>query len=63
MTGPEISGKLRNVIERLVIMTPSNTITAKNIIIGETVRSDYFAFNTLREARDSFEKDFIHEKA
>jgi len=54
--------ELRNVIERLVIMTPSNTITAKNIIIGGPARSDYFAFQTLREARDSFEKDFIIKK-
>jgi two-component system nitrogen regulation response regulator NtrX len=54
--------ELRNVIERIVIMTPSNTVTAKNIIIGETARSDYFAFNTLKEARESFEKDFIAKK-
>lgn len=54
--------ELRNVIERLVIMTPSNTITAKNIIIGGAARSDYFAFTTLKEARDSFEKDFIMKK-
>jgi two-component system nitrogen regulation response regulator NtrX len=54
--------ELRNLIERLVIMTPSTTITAKNIIVGETVRSDYFSFNTLKDARDSFEKDFIMKK-
>ncbi|OIP58475.1 MAG: Fis family transcriptional regulator [Nitrospirae bacterium CG2_30_41_42] len=54
--------ELRNVIERLVIMTPSNTITPKNLIIGESARSDYFAFKTLREARESFEKDFITKK-
>jgi two-component system nitrogen regulation response regulator NtrX len=54
--------ELRNVIERIVIMTPSNTVTAKNIVIGETARSDYFAFNTLKEARESFEKDFIAKK-
>jgi two-component system nitrogen regulation response regulator NtrX len=54
--------ELRNVIERLVIMTPSDTITPKNLIIGESSRSDYFAFNTLREARESFEKDFIMKK-
>lgn len=54
--------ELRNVIERLVIMTPSNTITSKNIIIGGVARSDYFAFTTLKEARDSFEKDFIMKK-
>jgi two-component system nitrogen regulation response regulator NtrX len=54
--------ELRNVIERLAIMTPSNTVTAKNIIIGESPRSDYFSLNTLKEARDSFEKDFIIKK-
>ena len=54
--------ELRNVIERLAIMIPSNTITAKNIIIGGSPRSDYFSLNTLKEARDSFEKDFIIKK-
>lgn len=54
--------ELRNVIERLVIMTPSNVITAKNIVMGVSTRSDYFSFNTLKEARDSFEKDFIIKK-
>ncbi len=54
--------ELRNVIERLVIMTPSNTVTPKNIILGEAARSDYFTFSTLKEARESFEKDFIIKK-
>jgi len=54
--------ELKNVIERFVIMNPSNDITAKNILIGESTRSDYFSFNTLREARDAFEKDFIARK-
>ncbi|MEW6675323.1 MAG: sigma-54 dependent transcriptional regulator [Nitrospirota bacterium] len=54
--------ELRNVIERLVIMTPSNIIMSKNLVIGEPTRSDYLAFKTLREARDSFEKDFITKK-
>ncbi len=54
--------ELRNVIERLVIMTPSNIITPKNIVIVESPRLDYFAFKTLREARESFEKDFITKK-
>ncbi|MBM4146059.1 MAG: sigma-54-dependent Fis family transcriptional regulator [Nitrospira sp.] len=54
--------EVRNLIERLVIMTPSTTITAKNIIVGETVRSDYFSFSALKDARDSFEKDFITKK-
>lgn len=49
-------------IERLVIMTQSNTITPKNIVMGETTRSDYFSFRTLKDARDSFEKDFITKK-
>ena len=54
--------ELRNVIERLVIMTPSATVTPRNILLGETVRSDYFTFNTLKDARESFEKDFIIRK-
>jgi two-component system, NtrC family, nitrogen regulation response regulator NtrX len=54
--------ELRNVIERLVIMIPSDTITPRNIILGEAARSDYFTFNTLKEARESFEKDFIIKK-
>jgi len=54
--------ELRNMIERLVIMTPSNMITAKNIMMISAARSDYFVFNTLKEARDSFEKDFIIKK-
>ena len=54
--------ELRNMIERLVIMTPSNTITPKDLVIGKPAHSDYFAFHTLREARESFEKDFIIKK-
>jgi two-component system nitrogen regulation response regulator NtrX len=54
--------ELRNMIERLVIMTPSNTITGKNIMMMSATRSDYFVFSTLKEARDSFEKDFIIKK-
>jgi len=54
--------ELKNVIERLVIMTPSDTITPKNLVLGETARSDYFSLKTLREARESFEKDFITKK-
>jgi two-component system nitrogen regulation response regulator NtrX len=54
--------ELRNIIERMVIMTPASTITPRGMLIGETTRSDYFAFNTLRDARDAFEKDFIAKK-
>ncbi len=54
--------ELRNIIERLVIMTPSDTITSKNLIITEPTQSDYSAFKTLKEARDAFEKTFIIKK-
>jgi two-component system nitrogen regulation response regulator NtrX len=54
--------ELRNVIERLVIMTPSDTINARNLVVAEPTKEDYFAFTTLREARDAFEKTFITKK-
>ncbi|MEW6163004.1 MAG: sigma-54 dependent transcriptional regulator [Nitrospirota bacterium] len=51
--------ELRNVIERLVIMTSSDTIASKNLVVAEPTRPDYIVFKTLREARDAFEKAFI----
>ena len=51
--------ELRNVIERLVIMTPSDTITAKNLVVAEPTRQDYLSYKTMKEARDAFERDFI----
>jgi len=54
--------ELRNVIERFVIMFPSAVISAKNIIFSGSARSDYFSLTTLKEARESFEKDFIIKK-
>lgn len=54
--------ELKNMLERLVIMIPSKVIIPSDIIVPEPTGSDYFAFNTLREARDSFEKDFIVRK-
>ena len=54
--------ELRNVIERLVIMTPPDTINARNLVVAEPTKEDYFAFTTLREARDAFEKTFITKK-
>ena len=54
--------ELRNVIERLVIMTPSDVITSKNLVIAEPTRQDYLSYKTLREARDAFEKDFITKR-
>ncbi len=54
--------ELRNVIERLVIMTPSEIITPKNIFLNQNTHSDCFSFNTLREAKEAFERDFIIRK-
>ena len=54
--------ELKNVLERLVIMTPSKTITANDIFIPESSGSDYFSFSTLKDARDAFERDFIIKK-
>ena len=55
--------ELRNLIERLVIMTPSTVITAKDFALtGRNEGSDYFTCRTLKEARESFERDFIARK-
>ncbi|NOY39481.1 MAG: sigma-54-dependent Fis family transcriptional regulator [Nitrospirae bacterium] len=54
--------ELRNSIERLIIMTPSQTITERNITFFNLRPHDYFSFKTLREARDTFERDFILKK-
>jgi two-component system nitrogen regulation response regulator NtrX len=54
--------ELRNVIERLVIMTPSDIITSKNLVIAEPTRQDYLSYKILKEARDAFEKDFITKR-
>ncbi len=54
--------ELKNVLERLVIMTPSRTITPGDLFMPDSTGSDYFAFNSLKDARDLFEKDFITRK-
>ena len=54
--------ELKNVLERLVIMTPSKTITAGDMFMPDSPGSDYFSFSTLRDARDAFERDFIIKK-
>lgn len=54
--------ELRNVLERLVIMTSSDTITSKNLFIAEPTRQDYLGYKTLKEARDAFEKDFLTKR-
>jgi two-component system nitrogen regulation response regulator NtrX len=55
--------ELRNLIERLVIMTPSDTITAEGAGLSDEARTgDYFGIKTLKEAREAFEKDLITRK-
>ena len=64
--------ELKNIIERLVIMTPERTITDKLVpdyITGEGNREAgmprldaFLDINSLREARDEFEKEFIIQK-
>ena len=54
--------ELKNTIERLMIMNPEEIIDAKEIHPVKAAKSDYTSFNTLREAREQFEKDFITKK-
>jgi two-component system nitrogen regulation response regulator NtrX len=56
--------ELRNLIERLVIMTPSETIGEAAVLEagGEAPGTDYFEMETLKDAREAFEKDFLAGK-
>jgi two-component system nitrogen regulation response regulator NtrX len=54
--------ELRNILERLVIMTHSKTIMNSDILMLEASGSDYFSFSKLKDAREAFEKDFIVAK-
>jgi len=54
--------ELKNVLERLVIMTPERVISPSDLAMPHAERADYFAFNSLKDARDMFEKDFICRK-
>jgi two-component system nitrogen regulation response regulator NtrX len=54
--------ELRNVLERLVIMTPSRTITPADLFMPDSTKADYFAVDSLKDAREMFEKDFIARK-
>ncbi|MCX7988903.1 MAG: sigma-54 dependent transcriptional regulator [Thermodesulfovibrio sp.] len=59
--------ELKNAIERLMIMTLSDTIGLSDIentgIIGRVSKNEnYFSYTSLREARDAFERDFILKK-
>lgn len=55
--------ELKNLVERMMIMTSSSVITGKDFsLAGGRDDSDYFIYRTLKEARDSFERDFIAKK-
>ncbi|MBI4686044.1 MAG: sigma-54-dependent Fis family transcriptional regulator [Nitrospirae bacterium] len=55
--------ELKNVIERLFIMTSSNVINSKHILVSEVQENqNYFTYKTLKDARDAFEKDYITKK-
>lgn len=59
--------ELKNAVERLLIMTMSETIGVSEIentgIIGNKHKNEnYFSFSSLREAKDAFERDFIIKK-
>ncbi|KJU83310.1 two component sigma-54 specific Fis family transcriptional regulator [Candidatus Magnetobacterium bavaricum] len=51
--------ELKNTLERLFIMVQSKVITGAEVANYKNTSIDYFAFETLREARDNFEKDYI----
>jgi two-component system nitrogen regulation response regulator NtrX len=55
--------ELKNIIERVVIMSPSSEITPEQLELGGAI-DDHGCFgkSTLKEARDSFEKEFIRRK-
>ncbi len=61
-TWPGNIREMKNVLERLVIMTPSRTISEKDLSMPDTAGSDYFSFKTLKDAREFFERDFIIKK-
>jgi two-component system nitrogen regulation response regulator NtrX len=54
--------ELKNVLERLAIMTPSKVISPADLFMPDATRSDYFLLSSLRDARDLFERDFIARK-
>ncbi|MBF0608285.1 MAG: sigma-54 dependent transcriptional regulator [Candidatus Magnetobacterium sp. LHC-1] len=51
--------ELKNTLERLFIMVQSKVITGAEVANYKNTSIDYFAFETLRDARDNFEKDYI----
>ncbi|MBI5848026.1 MAG: sigma-54-dependent Fis family transcriptional regulator [Nitrospirae bacterium] len=61
-TWPGNIRELKNVLERLVIMTPSRIISKVDLIAAGSPRSDYLSLSALKDAREAFEKDFIIKK-
>ena len=61
--------ELRNLIERLIIMTPGNVIGPgdlpadfKNVLQKENGETAYLQCGNLEEARSCFERDYLHRK-
>jgi two-component system nitrogen regulation response regulator NtrX len=54
--------ELKNMLERLAIMTASRVIAPGDLFMPDAARSDYFSLSSLRDARDLFERDFIVRK-
>jgi two-component system nitrogen regulation response regulator NtrX len=63
--------ELKNIVERILIMTPATTISAADIpslrggnraIPAASAPAGEMATNTLREAREEFEREFIIQK-
>jgi two-component system nitrogen regulation response regulator NtrX len=61
-TWPGNIRELRNVLERLVIMTQSKIISPGDLFIPDAKRADYFDVDSLKDARELFERDFIARK-
>ena len=56
--------ELKNTVERLVIMSTSDTIDEKDLLFlnQEQRAEDYFGYAGLKEAKDAFERDFLAKK-
>lgn len=54
--------ELKNMIERFVIMNPSEVIDIKYVLPFKETKTNYYSYKTIREAREQFEKDFILKK-
>jgi two-component system nitrogen regulation response regulator NtrX len=58
--------ELKNLIERLAIMVQNDTITAgdlpANLTDPKTVIGELFSMETLTQARDAFESEYIRKK-